>query len=111
MFPPGSMQLHILVLILSFTATFVVSQDVVTSLVSRRITEYLLPAAAETHEYARVPGTNLVLLSQMSNSQLVKIELDQTTEEPIAFKSFPMGLNINSGLHAVSPSVLYPGMM
>ncbi|KFY48414.1 hypothetical protein V495_01349 [Pseudogymnoascus sp. VKM F-4514 (FW-929)] len=70
-----------------------------------------MPAALETHEFARVPNTNFVLLSQMSDSQLIKIELDPTTEEPIAFKSFPMGNNSKSGLHGVWPSELYPGKM
>lgn len=67
------------------------AQNSATSLVSRRITEYLLPAATETHEFARVPSTNFVLLSQMSDSEFIKIELDPKTEEPIAFHSFPMG--------------------
>lgn len=47
----------------------------------------------------------------MSNSQLLKIELDPTSEEPIALQSFPMGKNNQSGLHGVWPSERYPGMM
>ncbi|KAL5324137.1 hypothetical protein ACEPPN_008680 [Leptodophora sp. 'Broadleaf-Isolate-01'] len=69
-----------------------------------------MPAAAETHEFARVPNSNFVLLSQMSDSQLVKIELDQDTQEPIALQSFPIG-DSKSGLHGVFPSVLYPGLV
>ncbi|KAJ5206011.1 hypothetical protein N7491_003367 [Penicillium cf. griseofulvum] len=76
---------------------------------SRRLTEYQMPATTQTHEFARVPDTNIVLLSQMSNSNLVKIELDPTTEEPIALHSFPMGKDSDSGLHGVWPSTVYPG--
>lgn len=81
------------------------------SLVSRRLTEYLLPAASATHEFARVPNTNFLLLSQLSDSQLIKIELDPTTEEPIAYHAFPMGKDNHSELHGVWPSTVYPGMM
>ncbi|CAG7972271.1 unnamed protein product [Penicillium salamii] len=82
------------------------------SLVSRRLTEYQMPVATQTHEVAHVPNSNFVLLTQMSNSELIKIELDSTTEEPIAFHSFPMGKNsTTSMLHGVWPSTIYPGMM
>ena len=100
-----------LAIVLAFRAGTVSSQNAVNSLVSRRLTEYLMPAAAETHEFARVPNSNFVLLSQMSDSQLIKIELDPTTEEPIAFQSFPMGDNSKSGLHGVWPSAVHPGKM
>ncbi|KAJ5461442.1 uncharacterized protein N7458_002994 [Penicillium daleae] len=100
-----------LVVALAFGAHAVSAQNSATSLVSRRLTEYLMPVASETHEFARVPNSNFVLLSQMSDSQLIKIELNPTTEEPIAFQSFPMGKNSSSQLHGVWPSTLYPGMM
>ncbi|MCJ1346857.1 hypothetical protein MMC31_005075, partial [Peltigera leucophlebia] len=80
-------------------------------LASRRLTEYLLPVATQTHEFARVPGSNFLLLSQMSNSQLLKIELDPASKEPIALQSFLMGKSRASGLHGVWPSKRYPGMM
>lgn len=85
--------------------------EVTTSLVSRHVTEYLLPVAAQTHEFARVPNTDFLLLSQMSNSQLVKIQLDPNTEEPVAFQAFPMGANSKAGLHGIWPSSVYPGLM
>lgn len=47
----------------------------------------------------------------MSNSQLLKIELDPATKEPIALQSFPIGKSRASGLHGVWPSKRYPGMM
>ncbi|KAB8216210.1 hypothetical protein BDV33DRAFT_179356 [Aspergillus novoparasiticus] len=98
-------------LVLAFGATAASAQNSVTSLVSRRVTEYLMPATTETHEFARVPNTNFVLLTQMSDSELIKIELDPTTEEPIAYHSFPMGKNSSSQLHGVWPSTVHPGMM
>ncbi|CAG7933482.1 unnamed protein product [Penicillium olsonii] len=54
----------------------VLAQDSSHSLVSRRLTEYLMPVATQTHEFAHVPNSNFVLLTQMSNSELIKIELD-----------------------------------
>ncbi|GLI71992.1 hypothetical protein PoHVEF18_000159 [Penicillium ochrochloron] len=99
-----------LVIAMALGAT-ALAQNSATSLVSRRITEYLLPAATETHEFARVPNSNFVLLSQMSDSELIKIELDPKTEEPVAFHSFPMGKNSSSQLHGVWPSTVHPGMM
>lgn len=99
-----------LAFVLAYCLSTVMSQDAVESLVSRRFAEYLMPAATETHEFARVPNTSFVLLSQMSNSQLVKIELDPDSLEPIALESFPMG-DSKSGLHGVYPSQLYPGLM
>jgi len=103
--------LQSLAVVLALGAGTSLAQEPVNSLVSRRMTEYLLPAATETHEFARVPGSNFVLLSQMSDSQLIKIELDPASEEPVAFQSFPMGKDSKSGLHGVWPSEVYPGMM
>ncbi|CAG8133946.1 unnamed protein product [Penicillium nalgiovense] len=96
---------------LAFGAITASAQDFDDPIPSRRITEYQMPPATQTHEFARVPDTNMVLLSQMSNSNLVKIELDPTTEEFIALHSFPMGKDSTSGLHGVWPSTVYPGMM
>ncbi|TLD04720.1 uncharacterized protein PgNI_09117 [Pyricularia grisea] len=80
-------------------------------IVSRRFSEYQLPVAAETHEFARVPDTDFLVLSQMSNSRLVKIQLDSVTEEPIGHHSFPMGSNDRAGLHGIWPSDEEPGMI
>lgn len=102
--------LRSLVAVLAFgaaTASAASSQ----ALMSRRLTEYLMPVTAQTHEPARVPNSNFVLLTQMSSSELVKIELDAATEEPIAYQSFPMGRNSSSMLHGAWPSAKYPGLM
>ncbi|KAK0649800.1 hypothetical protein B0T16DRAFT_389781 [Cercophora newfieldiana] len=85
------------------------SKQLASSFVSRRVSEYLLPVAKQTHELARVPGSDILLVSQMSNSQLLKIKLDPISEEPLAFKSFTMGKNNESGLHGIWPSERYPG--
>ncbi|WPH00051.1 Hypothetical protein R9X50_00287400 [Acrodontium crateriforme] len=92
-------------------ASLALCQDSSTSLVTRRLTEYLLPQAVETHEFARVPNSPFVLLSQMSDSKLIKIQLDPLTEQPIAYQAFPMGASDKSGLHGVWPSTMYPGKM
>ncbi|CDM38222.1 hypothetical protein DTO013E5_8655 [Penicillium roqueforti] len=101
-----------LVIGLALSASTVLAQSSSHSLVSRRLTEYLMPVATQTHEFAHVPNSNFVLLTQISDSNLIKIELDATTEEPIAYHSFPMGKNsTTSMLHGVWPSTIYPGMM
>jgi len=85
------------------------SQEPVRDLVSRRLTEYLLPITTQTHEIAHVPGSKFLLVSQMSNSHLVKIEIDPATEQPMAYQSFPMGQSNESGLHGLWTSTAFPG--
>lgn len=97
--------------VLALGASTVLSQGAENSMVTRRVIEYLMPTSEQTHEFARVPNSNFILLSQMLSSELVKIEVDPATEEPIAFQSFLMGKNSKSGLHGVWPSTVYPGMM
>ncbi|KAK0624303.1 hypothetical protein B0T14DRAFT_565584 [Immersiella caudata] len=99
-----------LAVVLALSVGTSVSQAV-TSIISRRVTEYLLPVAKQTHEIAKVPGSNFLLVSQMSNSKLIKVELDPSTEAPIAYQSFPMGENSTSGLHGIWPSAKFPGMV
>lgn len=107
-----SFTLKSLIIGLALGASTVVAQSASHSLVSRRLTEYLMPVAVQTHEFARVPNTNFVLLTQMSDSKLIKIQLDEKTEEPIAYQSFPMGnSSATSMLHGVWPSAVYPGLM
>lgn len=42
----------------------------------RLLTEYALLSAAQTHELVKLPDAPLVLVSQQSESQLVKLRLD-----------------------------------
>ncbi|MGH3963926.1 MAG: hypothetical protein ACRDRY_11825 [Pseudonocardiaceae bacterium] len=51
----------------------------------------MLPPAAQTHELVKVPGAPLVVVSQQSNSQLVKLWLDSTTEQTSGVQAFPLG--------------------
>ncbi|PLB43758.1 hypothetical protein P170DRAFT_450931 [Aspergillus steynii IBT 23096] len=101
----------LLVMALVFGGNTASAQTVINPLVSRRFTEYVMPPTEQTHELARVPISSFVLLTQLSDSELVKIELDPITEEPIALQSFVMGKNSHSQLHGVWPSKVYPGLM
>lgn len=74
----------------------------------RMITEYGLPPARETHELVKLPGLPLVLVSQMSNSHLVKLRLDPDTEEIVAAQAFPLGES-DDLLHGLALSRRYPG--
>jgi hypothetical protein len=47
----------------------------------------------------------------MSNSHLLKVELDGASEAPIAYQAFPMGQSNDSGLHGIWPSARFPGMV
>jgi hypothetical protein len=80
------------------------ANPIVTPLVSRQLTEYVLPVATETHELALVPNSDLLLVTQMSDSRT-------KSKEPVAFSSFLMGNDSGSGLHGVWPSAKYPGYM
>lgn len=74
----------------------------------RSLTEYELPPAAETHEMIKLPGKPMVLVSQMSNSTLVKLQLDPATEQVTGIQPFPLGAP-NERLHGLSVSSRYPG--
>ncbi len=74
----------------------------------RSMTEYELPPATETHEMIKLPGKPMVLVSQMSNSTLVKLQLDPATEQVIGIQPFPLGAP-NERLHGLSVSSRYPG--
>ncbi|MGH3771984.1 MAG: hypothetical protein ACRDRW_11415 [Pseudonocardiaceae bacterium] len=74
----------------------------------RTITEYELPPADETHEIIKMPGKPLVLVSQMSNSTLVKLRLDQGTEQITDMRAFQLG-QPSAMLHGLAVSKRYPG--
>jgi virginiamycin B lyase len=57
----------------------------------RSLTEYELPPAAETHEMIKLPGKPMALVSQMSNSTLVKLQLYPATEQVTGIQGFPLG--------------------
>ncbi|MFI9724296.1 hypothetical protein ACIHFE_32445 [Streptomyces sp. NPDC052396] len=74
----------------------------------RPVVEYRLPFAAETHEIVKLPGRPMALVSQMSNSHLVKLRLDPRTERIWAAKAFPLGPP-DAMLHGLAVSSRHPG--
>jgi virginiamycin B lyase len=74
----------------------------------RSLTEYKLPPAMETHEIIKMPDSPLILISQQSNSHLVKLWLDPMTEQTIGVKAFLLG-STDSMLHGLRVSRWYPG--
>ncbi|KAK3811544.1 MAG: hypothetical protein J3R72DRAFT_463357 [Linnemannia gamsii] len=74
---------------------------------SRYVIENQLPVADQTHEVIRVGNSNVVLISQMSNSVLLKAKVDPrgVIREIGAFQ---LGQN-TSALHGLAPSRRYPG--
>lgn len=87
------------------------AQDRAAPVVHRRtLTEYVLPPAAQTHELVKVPGAPLVVVSQQSNSQLVKLWLDSTTEQISGVQAFPLG-PADAMLHGLALSTRYPGLV
>lgn len=75
---------------------------------SRTITEYELPRAEQTHEIVKVPKLPLLLISQMSNSVLVKVRIDPQTEEVVGVRGFALA-SPTAMLHGLAASTRYPG--
>ncbi|KAG0277327.1 hypothetical protein BGZ96_002912 [Linnemannia gamsii] len=74
---------------------------------SRYVIENPLPYAVQTHEVIRVPNTNVILISQMSNSVLLKATVNnQGIIQDIG--AFQLGQN-TSALHGLALSKNYPG--
>lgn len=74
----------------------------------RSLTEYGLPPAEETHEIVKVPGRPMALVSQMSNSRLVKLRLDPRTEQVTGIRAFALGPS-GAMLHGLAVSSRHPG--
>ncbi|MEV5378947.1 hypothetical protein AB0L26_23670 [Streptomyces nondiastaticus] len=74
----------------------------------RTVVEYELPPAEETHEIVRLPDRPMALVSQMSNSRLVKLGMDPRTEQVTAVKAFPLGSS-DAMLHGLAVSSCHPG--
>ncbi|KAF9437524.1 hypothetical protein BGZ76_000398 [Entomortierella beljakovae] len=74
---------------------------------SRHIIENGLPFTEQTHEVLKVPNSDVVIISQMSNSVLVKATVNDTgyVQEVSAFQ---IGKK-TSGLHGLAVSTAYPG--
>ncbi|MFJ6676153.1 hypothetical protein ACIQMJ_34060 [Actinosynnema sp. NPDC091369] len=76
----------------------------------RSVFEFGLPPAEQTHELVKVPGLSLLLVSQMSNSHLVKARLDPATEQVVATRAHPVG-GEQAMLHGLALSHRYPGLV
>lgn len=74
----------------------------------RSVVEYELPPAEETHELVKLPDEPVVVVSQMSNSHLVKLSLDPRTERVTGAKAFPLGPK-DAMLHGLAVSGRHPG--
>jgi virginiamycin B lyase len=77
---------------------------------SKSVSEYPLPAASMTHELAQISGQNLLVISQMDNSTLLKLVVDPATGKPQAVAAFPLG-SMMGGLHGLVASKEYPGQI
>eukprot|EP00250_Pteridium_aquilinum_P014048 c21747_g1_i2 orf=74-1543(+) len=75
--------------------------------VPKMVTEYPMPGARQTHEMA-VVGNNMLLVTQQTNSTLVKVELNPKTGRPISCARFLLG-DFWAGLHGLAASQVYPG--
>ena len=81
----------------------------------KTVMEYPLPGASTTHELALLSNwkgdciTDMIVISQQSNSNLVKVELDEMGR-PCQARSFQVGSRW-SGLHGVCRSFQHPGMI
>ncbi|RLV04448.1 hypothetical protein CTZ27_10875 [Streptomyces griseocarneus] len=70
--------------------------------------EHRLPPAEETHEIVKLPDRPMALVSQMSNSHLVKLALDPETEQVAGVRAFALGA-ADSMLHGLAVSSRHPG--
>ncbi|WP_020681141.1 hypothetical protein [Marinobacterium rhizophilum] len=73
----------------------------------KHIVEYPLPNARMTHELGVVNGGRMIVLSQMDDSTLVQLDLDDRGR-PVNACSYQIG-NATSGLHGVTLSTAYEG--
>ncbi|KAI8872180.1 hypothetical protein GQ42DRAFT_143726 [Ramicandelaber brevisporus] len=72
---------------------------------ARAIDEFAVPNAAQTHELVRMPGTRTLVISQMSNSVMVKAQYD-AEERVVDTAAHSMGL-ATDGLHGVTLSTKF----
>lgn len=76
----------------------------------KRVTEYPLPAATQTHEIVAVPNSNMLVVSQQTNSTLVKVALNPATGLPVRAVGHLVG-KPTDGLHGLFASQVHPGMV
>lgn len=76
----------------------------------KSVCEYPLPAAGMTHEIAQVTGQNMLVISQMDDSMLLKVAISPTDGKPLAVAGFSIG-SMSDGLHGIVASKAYPGQI
>jgi len=74
----------------------------------KTIIEYPLPAAEETHELIAVDAQKMIVISQQSDSSLLKVSLNPETGAAQSVAKFVIR-DRNSGLHGLANSTVYPG--
>ncbi|KAI5079138.1 hypothetical protein GOP47_0006809 [Adiantum capillus-veneris] len=77
--------------------------------VPKAVIEFPVPGARETHEMA-VVGPNMLVVTQQSNSTLVKVQLSPITGRPLACARFLLG-DFWAGLHGLCASQIYPNQV
>lgn len=75
--------------------------------VPKAVAEYPLPASAQTHEVAYA-GSNMLVVTQQTDSVLVQVSLDPATGRPLAAAGHLIGTS-RSGLHGLFASKTNPG--
>ena len=74
----------------------------------KTIIEYPLPAARETHELVAVADQRMILISQQTDSTLIKVALNPENGVAQAAARFVIK-NARAGLHGLRNSEAYPG--
>jgi hypothetical protein len=73
------------------------------------VAEYPLPGSSQTHEVVS-PAPGLLLISQQTDGCIVKVALDPATGRPLSAVASVVS-SPWSGLHGLSRSTAYPGMV
>jgi virginiamycin B lyase len=73
----------------------------------KAVSEYPLPAAGQTHEVAAV-GAGALVVSQQTDSSLVKVILDEATGAPRSATRFTV-ISPDAGFHGLCASQRHPG--
>ena len=74
----------------------------------KTIIEYPLPAARETHELVAVDNQHMIVISQQTDSSLLKVALDPDTGIAQTVAQFVIK-DRRAGLHGLRNSKAYPG--
>jgi len=98
-----------------FAISISISTTTADGVCQRSVTEYLVPASQQTHEITFIPGKNMLLITQFSNSKLVKATTagnnqgSQVQGAITAVYVHQIG-DSESGLHGLTESKAYPNM-